>query len=63
MRGHNFIPDCAVVWRLNFILPLLEQARILNAATGWDFTAQELKKIALRAINLAKVFNVKHGHT
>ncbi|MDP3063332.1 MAG: aldehyde ferredoxin oxidoreductase C-terminal domain-containing protein [Chloroflexota bacterium] len=41
-------------------LPLLVQA--LEAATGWkDFTFQEALTAGRRAINLMRVFNIRHG--
>ena len=38
-------------------------ADLLKAATGWDFTAEEIKSVGYRIINLLRVFNLRHGHT
>lgn len=35
--------------------------RILNAATGWDFTLEEADLQAHRIANLLRVFNLRHG--
>ena len=40
-----------------------EQVRLLRAATGWDVSEYELMKVAERAINLARVFNMREGWT
>ncbi|CAG0946215.1 partial aldehyde:ferredoxin oxidoreductase, partial [Anaerolineae bacterium] len=40
-----------------------EVVMAVRAATGWDVTAQDILKIGERAINLARVFNVREGFT
>jgi aldehyde:ferredoxin oxidoreductase len=40
-----------------------DQCKILRAATGWDVSEYELMKIAERALNLARVFNMREGWT
>jgi aldehyde:ferredoxin oxidoreductase len=35
----------------------------VRAATGWDVTVDELLEIGERAVNLARVFNVREGFT
>ena len=41
-----------------------EQVKMLRAATGWqDITVYELMKVAERAINLSRVFNMREGWT
>jgi len=37
--------------------------QILNAATGWDFTLEEALEVGRRAVNLLRVFNIRHGLT
>jgi len=34
---------------------------LLNAATGWDFTEEEARNVGLRALNLMRAFNLRHG--
>ena len=36
---------------------------ILNAATGWDSTQEEAIRVGLRAVNLLRAFNIRHGFT
>jgi aldehyde:ferredoxin oxidoreductase len=40
-------------------VPLLCQA--INAATGWDMNFEEAVAIGRRAVNMARMFNIKHG--
>ena len=40
-------------------LDLLSQA--VNAATGWDMDFQEAMTVGRRAVNRARVFNLRHG--
>ena len=34
---------------------------MLNAITGWDVTADELRRTASRIVNLRKAFNIREG--
>lgn len=36
-------------------------AEAVSSATGWDFTAEEGKRVGLRAVNLMKAFNLRAG--
>jgi aldehyde:ferredoxin oxidoreductase len=36
-------------------------AEILNAATGWDFSGEDARRVGLRTVNLLRVFNIRHG--
>jgi aldehyde:ferredoxin oxidoreductase len=38
-----------------------EAAELLQAVTGWDFTAAELGVVAQRIVNLRKSFNIREG--
>jgi aldehyde:ferredoxin oxidoreductase len=40
-----------------------EYADMVQAVTGWDVTMYELVKVAQRALNLARVFNLREGFT
>jgi aldehyde:ferredoxin oxidoreductase len=44
-------------------VPLSLLVGALNAVTGWDFTPQEAQDVGFRAVNLMRVFNLKHGIT
>ena len=35
----------------------------VRAATGWDVTIEELLEVGERAVNMARVFNVREGFT
>ncbi|MHB1318555.1 MAG: aldehyde ferredoxin oxidoreductase family protein [Anaerolineae bacterium] len=48
----NFVP-----WTI------AERVELINAATGWDVTAVELFEVGERALNLARVFNLREGLT
>jgi aldehyde:ferredoxin oxidoreductase len=48
----NFVP-----WTI------AERAELINAATGWDVTPVELFEVGERALNLARVFNLREGLT
>jgi aldehyde:ferredoxin oxidoreductase len=37
--------------------------KIVNAATGWDMSLDDLLKIGERAVNLARLFNLREGFT
>jgi len=36
-------------------------AEAVSAATGWDFSAEEGKRVGLRAVNRMKAFNLRAG--
>jgi len=36
---------------------------MLNAVTGWDMTLEEARQVGLRAVNLLRAFNIRHGIT
>jgi len=36
---------------------------LMNAATGWDYSNEEATAQSLRAVNLLRAFNVRHGVT
>jgi aldehyde:ferredoxin oxidoreductase len=60
-KGAMIFVDSLVTCRFQTLcqLDLLSQA--VNAATGWDFDFQEAMTIGKRAVNLARVFNLRHG--
>jgi len=33
------------------------------AATGWNFTEEEATSAGLRIVNLARIYNIRQGHT
>jgi len=41
----------------------VEYVDLVNAVTGWDVSMYELVKVAERALNLARIFNLREGFT
>jgi len=63
VRGVTPLIDCLGICRLsNKEVPEL-LVGMVNAATGWDVTWQELVSVGLRAVNLLRAFNIRHGYT
>ena len=56
-----FIDSLGVCRQANREVPELLVA-MLNAATGWDFTWEEARKVGLRAVNLLRAFNIRRGY-
>jgi aldehyde:ferredoxin oxidoreductase len=54
--------NCLVTCRFVEFTPV-ETVNIVNATTGWDTTVWELMKVSERAINLARLFNIREGLT
>lgn len=52
--------DCAVLCMFISWTPS-EAARLTRSATGWNSTTVELLRVGERAVNLARVFNDRHG--
>ena len=54
----NLLCMCVFVpWTVN------QKTNIVRYVTGWDTSAFELMKISERAVNLARVFNIREGFT
>ncbi|NLG51148.1 MAG: aldehyde ferredoxin oxidoreductase family protein [Chloroflexi bacterium] len=54
----NCLPMCMFPgWSVN------EMAELVEAATGWDVTTYELMQVGERALNLARVYNMREGFT
>lgn len=55
---------CAFVWGIGFQLyGTLDMVAMINAATGWDMTLDELLIIGERRINMMRAFNAREGFT
>jgi aldehyde:ferredoxin oxidoreductase len=48
-----------ITWGFRNVLPMT--AETLRAATGWDFTAEELRLAGERLMHLERAFNIRHG--
>jgi aldehyde:ferredoxin oxidoreductase len=54
MAGNN-----SVYWDLEMVnLPQL--AELYSAATGWETTVEDLKRLTMKQLNLEKAFNLRH---
>ena len=56
-----FIDSLGVCHAANREIPELLPG-MLNAATGWDFTWDEALQVGLRAVNVLRAFNIRHGY-
>jgi len=64
VRGNLSFHDSLVVCKFNLQgLSREDLAELVSAATGWDFTADQVAQIGLRIVNLFRAFNIRHGHT
>ena len=57
MEFEDSLGTCRFNTRMN--AKLLAEA--ISAATGWDFSAEEGKRVGIRAVNLMKAFNLRAG--
>ncbi len=57
MEFEDSVGTCRFNTRMN--TPLIAEA--VSYATGWGFTADEGKRVGLRAVNLMKAFNLQAG--
>jgi len=57
MEFEDSVGTCRFNTRMNASLI----AEAVSSATGWDFTAEEGKRVGLRAVNLMKAFNLRAG--
>lgn len=57
MQLEDSVGTCRFNTRMN--AKLISEA--VSAATGWDFTAEEGKRVGLRAVNIMRAFNLRSG--
>jgi aldehyde:ferredoxin oxidoreductase len=60
-KGIMVFEDSLGVCRFNTRMNLKLLSEAVSAATGWDFTPDEGKRVGLRAVNLMKAFNLRVG--
>ncbi len=53
--------DCLGVCNMRVSQDFALLLKVVNAATGWDFAADEAIAVANRAVNLLRAFNIRHG--
>jgi aldehyde:ferredoxin oxidoreductase len=62
-KGMMVFEDSLVICRFNGRMNPVLESEAVSAATGWDFTPEEAKKVGLRAVNLMRAFNIRAGIT
>lgn len=60
-KGLMEFEDSLGVCRFNTRMNAKLLAEAVSAATGWDFSAEEGKRVGLRAVNLMRIFNLRSG--
>jgi aldehyde:ferredoxin oxidoreductase len=61
IKGGMFFEDSMVTCRFNTSCSIDLLCEAVNAATGWDINFEEAMRVGKRAVNLARVFNLRHG--
>ena len=62
-KGRMSFEDTLGTCRFATLVELPVLAEALQAATGWEFTADDAQTTGLRIVNLFRVFNYRCGHT
>ena len=60
-KGLMQLEDSVGTCRFNTRMNAPHIAAAVSAATGWDFTPDEAKKVGLRAVNLMRAYNLRAG--
>jgi aldehyde:ferredoxin oxidoreductase len=60
-KGLMQLEDSDVTCRFNTRMNAKLISEAIAAATGWDFTVEEGKRVGLRAVNLMRAFNLRAG--
>lgn len=63
LKGTAAFEDCVVTCRFCTLTAIKTLAEMIKAVTGWPFTMAEAIDVGLRAVNLSRAFNVRHGIT
>jgi len=61
IKGAMVFEDSVATCRFQTATAIDLLCRAVNAATGWDMDFQEAMVVGRRAVNLARVFNLRHG--
>jgi aldehyde:ferredoxin oxidoreductase len=61
LKGAMVFEDSLVTCRFQTATALELLCRAVNAATGWDMDYREAMAVGRRAVNLARLFNLRHG--
>jgi aldehyde:ferredoxin oxidoreductase len=60
-KGLMQLDDSTGACRFNTRMNAKNIAAAISAATGWDFTPEEGKRVGLRAVNLMRAYNLRAG--
>jgi aldehyde:ferredoxin oxidoreductase len=60
-KGAMIFEDSLGVCRFTVRIDVPYLTMAVNAATGWDMDVQESMRVGLRAVNLLRAFNIRHG--
>jgi aldehyde:ferredoxin oxidoreductase len=60
-KGLMQLEDSAVSCRFNTRMNVERISEAIAAATGWNFTAEEGRRVGRRAVNLMRAFNLRTG--
>lgn len=60
-KGAMILEDSMVTCRFNTRTNVQLLCQALSAVTGWDFSYEEGMQVGLRAVNLLRAFNIRHG--
>jgi aldehyde:ferredoxin oxidoreductase len=61
IKGAMIFEDSTVTCRFLTITQIDLLCQAVNAATGWNMNVQDAMAVGRRAVNLARVFNLRHG--
>lgn len=61
LKGAMVFEDSVVTCRFQTATALELLCQAVNAATGWNMDYQEAMRVGRRAVNLARLFNLRHG--
>lgn len=61
IKGAMIFEDSMVTCRFRTLTQLDLLCQAVNAATGWNMDIQEAMTVGRRAVNMARVFNLRHG--
>jgi aldehyde:ferredoxin oxidoreductase len=61
LKGIQLFEDSMGTCRFTTLMGMKNLAKLVKAATGWQFTMDEAMEVGLRIANLLRVFNIRHG--
>jgi aldehyde:ferredoxin oxidoreductase len=61
IKGAMIFEDSAITCRFNTATALDLMCEAINAATGWSMNMEDAMNVGRRAVNIARVFNLRNG--